>query len=118
MVTFPTLKTGALVQYPFGTAYRARAVSYRFLDASEQRFRETATTRRRWRIRLSLLDEDEIARLRRFFLEHRGAGSLFDFTVPDTGEVVPGCRLASDTWTSVSQGDYDNEVALEIVEAP
>ncbi len=45
----------------------------RFVDGSEQRYRDSAGTRLEWEIQLSLLDEGELAAIEEFFLAESGS---------------------------------------------
>jgi hypothetical protein len=96
MARFPKLKTGAVAQYPVVREERFANEIHRFLNASEQRYRDRAAGRRRWIIQLERLDETETARLARFFDEHQGRLTLFEFEDPWTGTVVTTCRFAED----------------------
>ena len=96
MVAFPVLKTGAILQYP-ATRIVAFATSvYRFLDGSEQRYRDFAAPVRRWVVRLNLLTEGEIAELDRFYASLHGGASSFEFTDPWDGTVYPNCYFEND----------------------
>ena len=93
MSTFPTLKTGATLQYPAQRATEFSTDIVRFVDGSEQRFRGYQTPLKRWNIRLDLLDETELHTLREFFRTQSGAAESFSFTDPWDGTVHPDCRL-------------------------
>ena len=82
MATFPRLKSGAIMQYPGGRSVRFATRIVRFLDGTEQRYRERGTGARRWLIRFRLLDEDELAALESFFLSSQGQAGSFDFYDP------------------------------------
>jgi hypothetical protein len=96
MSTFPSLKTGAVLQYPATRDTRHSTCVLRFLDGSEQRFREHAGPLRRWVIRLSLLEESEMARLEEFFQSQQGRAGEFAFTDPWDGAAYPNCSLEND----------------------
>jgi len=96
MSDFPRLRTGAVAQYP---ATRSSAYStqvFRFLDGGEQRYREWGAPLRRWVVRLDLLDEEELARIREFFEAQQGSFGTFAFEDPWDGVVYPDCSLESD----------------------
>ena len=96
MASFPTLKTGAIAQYPADrTAQFSTQVCW-FLDGTEQRFLQFAGVLRRWTIRLDLLSEAELETVREFFLEESGRAGSFSFTDPWTGAVYPNCSFAND----------------------
>jgi hypothetical protein len=108
MAEFPTLKTGAVAQYP---SERSRSFStrvYEFMDGAEQRFPEFGTALKRWVIRLDLLDEEEMLRLEEFFLEQAGASGSFSFVDPWDEAEYPSCSFEGDdlemTFAGVSRG--------------
>ena len=115
MSVFPKLKTGVVVQYPVLRASSFSTAVSRFLDSSEQRFRDYRGLRRRWVIRLSQLDESELERLVAFFVEQQGRSGAFDFEDPWTGGVVSGCRFEDDRLETVSHGEFDGRSELAIV---
>jgi hypothetical protein len=93
MAIFPTLSTGAVVQYPltWNTGQSAKVI--RFLDGTDQRYVTHAKMLRSWRIQLDLLNEDEIHQLEAFFVAQQGDYSTFAFPDPYTGASVPNCRF-------------------------
>src|SRR5438874_7908440 len=96
MSDFPVLKTGAVMQYPAEKATRFSTEVLRFVDGSEQRFRDFGASLRRWIIRLDLLDETELNSFRNFFRTQRGAAGTFSFTDPWDGTNYDNCSLESD----------------------
>jgi hypothetical protein len=115
MSVFPKLKTGVVAQYPvLRTSSFSTAVN-RFLDSSEQRFRDYRGLRRRWVVRLSQLDETELQRLSEFFIEQQGRSGLFDFEDPWTGGIVSGCRFEDDQLLAVSEGEFGGMTEVTIV---
>lgn len=96
MSDFPVLKTGAVIQYPAEKATRFSTEVLRFVDGSEQRFRDFGASLRRWTIRLDLLDETELNAFRNFFRTQRGAAGTFAFTDPWDGTTYDNCSLESD----------------------
>jgi phage-related protein len=96
MSDFPVLKTGAVIQYPAEKATRYSTQVLRFVDGSEQRFRDFDASLRRWTIRLDALDETELCALRNFFRTQRGAAGTFSFTDPWNSNVYDKCSLESD----------------------
>ncbi len=103
MASFPTLKTGAVAQYP---ADRARLFStqvHQFLEGTEQRFPGFGSPLRRWSIQLSLLDEAELYGLEQFFLESEGRAGTFSFTDPWDGTVYPNCSFDGDAFGAAFQ---------------
>ncbi len=93
MSTFPTLKTGAVIQYPAQKEFRFATEILRFADGSEQRFREYATLLRRWVIRLDLIDQGELYLLREFFRTAGGGTNGFTFTDPWDGVSYANCSI-------------------------
>ncbi|HZT34216.1 MAG TPA: DUF2460 domain-containing protein [Bryobacteraceae bacterium] len=99
MATFPKLKTGAVLQYPAGKSLRYAQETVRFVDGSEQRYRNRAAVRRRWTVRLDVVDEGELAELESFFLENQGAYGSFAFVDPWDGVEYEDCSLEDDSFT-------------------
>ena len=66
VANFPTLKTGAVAQYPSDRTQQFSTQVFRFLDGSEQRFPGYGSALRQWTIRLDLLDEAELTNLQSF----------------------------------------------------
>ena len=96
MATFPALKTGAVAQYGSGRMRRFSTQVFRFLDGGEQRFQEFGAPLRRWTIRLSLLDEAELAELESFFETQGGRAGAFAFPDPWDGTVYANCSFDDD----------------------
>jgi hypothetical protein len=116
MSTFPTLKTGAVMQYP---AERNRQFSnqvIRFLDGSEQRFREFAQPLHRWVIKLDAIDESEMNQLREFFRIQDGAFGEFSFTDPWDGTVYISCSLETDAMVEKLVGEGRGQTSLVVKE--
>ena len=96
MSNFPTLKTGAILQYPAQKAIQFSTKVLRFIDGSEQRYRNYQTPLRRWVVRLDLLDEAEMHVLREFFRDQAGSAQSFSFSDPWDGTTYSDCSLAND----------------------
>ena len=92
MASFPTLKTGAVVQYPAERQFRFSTRVTEFIDGTEQRFREYPTPLGRWTIRLGQLDATELQAVLNFF-DEAGLTSPFSFTDPWDGSVHPNCVI-------------------------
>ncbi|MGD1092843.1 MAG: DUF2460 domain-containing protein [Bryobacteraceae bacterium] len=97
MASFPTLKTGAVTQYPSSRERDFSTQIFRFLDGSEQRFPGYGLPLRRWTIQLSLLDESELVNLEQFFESQGGRAGSFSFVDPFDGTTYPTCSFDSDT---------------------
>jgi len=95
---FPTLKTGAVAQYPARRTLQFKTDGIRFLDGTEQRFRDSPSVLHRWTIQLDLLDESELVALDQFFVSNQARFGSFSFTDPWDGTVYPNCSLAGDTY--------------------
>ena len=93
MATFPTLKSGAVAQYPSDRARAFSTLVQEFMDGSEQRSPAYASPLRRWMIRLDLLDEAEMFRLEEFFIEQGGQAGGFVFTDPWDETAYPSCSF-------------------------
>jgi len=116
MSAFPTLKTGATLQYPAQRATEFSTDVVKFVDGSEQRFRGYQTPLRRWSIRLELLDETELHTLREFFRTQSGAAESFSFTDPWDGTVYPNCSLDGDEMAEELDDAEQGKTTLTVVE--
>jgi phage-related protein len=116
MSDFPTLKTGAILQYPAKKATRFSTEIVRFVDGSEQRFRGYQSPLRRWIIRLDLLDETELHLLREFFRTQSGAAERFTFTDPWDGAVYQNCNLDSDQMVEELRDEEKGKTTLTVCE--
>ncbi len=115
MAVFPKLKTGAAAQYPLSVASAFKTRVAKFLDLSEQRFRDRPGEVRRWVVDLRLLTHMELDEVERFFDEQRGGFGAFDFEDPTTGSVVPMCRFDQDALPVDERGDFDGAARMVIV---
>jgi hypothetical protein len=116
MPHFPTLKTGAIVQYPAARSRSFATQIVRFIDGSEQRYREFATPLRRWTVALDLLDEGELALLEEFFLLNEGQFGSFAFTDPWDGREYPDCSFEQGTYDLVLEAEMRGRTKLTIQE--
>jgi hypothetical protein len=116
MTSFPTLSTGAVLQYPASKTYGFSTQVVRFIDGSEQRFRDYPQYLQRWVVTLDLLTESELNSLREFFRVQDGAAGQFSFTDPWDGSVYPTCSLETDQMTEILVGDGRGKTALVIRE--
>jgi hypothetical protein len=116
MATFPALKTNAVAQYPAARSFRFRNQVLRFVDGSEQRYRDSAGPLHRWEIRLAELDEGEMAALESFFADNQGSFASFAFTDPWDGAVYANCSLASDAADLTSVGEMRGQTGLTVAE--
>ncbi len=93
MQEFPLLKTGAVAQYPALRAIRFSTQVMRFIDGSEQRYREFSGPLRRWVIQLTALDEEELDAMEAFFLAEQGGYGTFSFVDPWDDFEYTDCSL-------------------------
>ncbi|HEY1947438.1 MAG TPA: DUF2460 domain-containing protein [Bryobacteraceae bacterium] len=98
MANFPLLSSGAVVQYPTPLVVGRQAHVIQFVDGSDQRFAARGIRLRSWQIKLSLLNETEIAALEAFFEEQGGEYQTFTFPDPISQSSVPNCVLGSPTF--------------------
>lgn len=96
MPTFPTLSTGAIVQYPARRSIVYSTNVTRYIDGSEQRFRIFPAPIRRWLIRLSQLNALEIAAINQLFNISQGRRTTFVFIDPWTGTQHDNCCFETD----------------------
>jgi len=116
MADFPKLKTGAVAQYPVTREARLQNQSLRFVDGTYQRYRDAGAVRRRWTIRLDLLEEGEMAAIEEFFLATEGAYATFTFTDPWDGHAYAGCRLESDEAALLAAGEMRGITTLTVTQ--
>lgn len=116
MATFPKLKTDAVAQYPATRALHFRNQTLRFVDGGEQRYRDSAGLLHRWEIRLSQLEEGEMAALETFFAANQGAFARFAFTDPWDGKVYPNCSLRDDTIDLRAIAETEGDTVLTVIE--
>jgi len=116
MSNFPTLKTGATLQYPAQKATQYSTDVVRFIDGPEQRFRGYQSPLRRWVIRLDLLDQTELLVLREFFRTQSGAAGTFSFTDPWDGTVYANCSLADDQMAEQLKDEEKGQTTLTVCE--
>lgn len=96
MASFPTLKTSAVAQYPASKVVTFQNQVVRFMDGSEQRYRDCAGPLHQWVIRLNELDETEMAALEQFLESNQGSFGGFSFTDPWDNQTYSNCSFADD----------------------
>lgn len=114
--TFPTLKTGAITQYPATKNTQYSSFVIRFLDGSDQRYRQYTPALLQWSVKLELLDESETRALDQFFLNQQGQAGAFSFTDPWTQTVYTSCSFNQGTFASQLAGEAQVTVSLTIVQ--
>jgi hypothetical protein len=112
--SFPRLKRGALAQYPIAQELMRPVETVRFLDMGRQAYLDGRDSLRRWRLRLNLLDESELAAVIEFFVAMRGSLGRFEFEDPATGEVVANCRFDDDELTLSLSGEFNGQTVLTV----
>ena len=115
MATFPRLKTNAIAQYPVARRAQFQNQTVRFVDGSEQRYRDSAGARLEWDIQLSELDEGELAAIEEFFLARQGAFGSFSFTDPWDGHVYDNCSVGADELTLLTAGEMRGNTKFTVV---
>ncbi len=116
MATFPALKTSAVAQYPAQRSVRFQNQALRFLDGTEQRYRDAPGPLHRWVIRLSQLDEGEMAALEGFLAANQGAYCSFEFIDPWDGSKYENCSLQSDELDLTLEAVMSGSAEVVIVE--
>jgi hypothetical protein len=116
MSAFPTLKTGAVLQYPAQKEVRFCTNVLRFIDGSEQRFRNYQSPLHRWMIRLDLLDESELHQLQEFFRTRGGAAGSFAFTDPWDGASYENCSIQDDALMQALLDESNGKTSLTVRE--
>ncbi len=116
MPTFPKLKTGAVAQYPAARALEFKTECVRFVDGSEQRYRDSEGPLHRWDIELSHLDEAEISGIEQFFESAQGSFASFEFIDPWDGMRYANCGVETDSLDLTFAGEMNAAARLVIVE--
>jgi hypothetical protein len=116
MATFPVLKTSAVAQYPASNTLRFQNQVLRFLDGTDQRYRDFSGPLHEWEIRLSDVDEREMTEIERFFAANQGHFGCFAFTDPWDGQAYPNCSIASDEMDFTFASEMRGAVSLKIVQ--
>ena len=116
MANFPILKTTAVAQYPAVRYVQFRNQTVRFVDGTEQRYRDASGPLHRWGIKLSDLDESEIAAIEEFFEANQGAFGSFAFTDPWDGQMYSNCSLTGETLDVRAQAEMRGGTTLTVVE--
>jgi len=113
---FPNLKTNAVAQYPAKRGLRFQNERLRFVDGTEQRYRDSAGPLHRWEIMLEDLDEGEMTAIEGFFLANQGQFAEFAFRDPWDGQSYAHCRLESDEMDLTSSGEMRVGTRVVVVE--
>lgn len=116
MLTFPKLKTNAVMQYPAAKTVQFRNQALRFVDGTEQRYRDGAGALLRWEIKLSRLDETELSAVEGFFIAGQGRFGSFSFTDPWDETVHENCSVESDELTLEATAELSGRTSLTIAE--
>lgn len=111
---FPRLKTNAVMQYPATRDIEYDNAVLRFVDGSQQCYREALDAMRRWHIRLDLLDEWEIYRLQAFFTANEGRYGTFTFVDPWDATEYPDCSLDQDSFEFRLEGEMRASTMLVV----
>jgi hypothetical protein len=104
------------MQYPGKRTLFFNTDTIRFLDGTEQRFRDNPSVLHKWIIQLDLLDESELDTLDQFFLSNQGRFGSFSFTDPWDGTVYPNCSLAADTFGFQLRAEMRGKTTLTVCE--
>ncbi|MGO9010914.1 MAG: DUF2460 domain-containing protein [Bryobacteraceae bacterium] len=116
MASFPTLKTSAVAQYPATKAVTFQNQVVRFVDGSEQRYRDCAGPLHQWVIRLNELDETEMAALEQFLESNQGSFGSFTFTDPWDNQTYNNCSFASDAMDLTSVEEMRGQTSVTVRE--
>lgn len=116
MSSFPTLKTGAVMQLPSSRSLQFSTDVVQFVDGSEQRFAAFAQPAHRWAVNYAQLDETELQNVRNFVRELDGSVQPFSFTDPWDSTVYLSCSLVTDVFTDAAIGLLSSNSHLLIQE--
>jgi len=116
MSEFPKLRTGAPAQYPATKCIEYRTTVLKFLDGTEQRYRESGSPLRRWELSFRLVDEDEAGRMQELFEVSNGRFGSFEFEDPWEGMKKRECSFAEDEMEWKLDGEFRSEGTIVIRE--
>ena len=88
----------------------------RFVDGTEQRYRCAAGALHSWVIRLSELDESEMAAVEALFVQNQGQTASFSFTDPWDETVYSNCSIKDGVLILESTAEFRGRTSLTIVE--
>lgn len=115
MLEFPKLRTGVTGQHPLASELLAETRVFTFLDGRQQRF-PARKPRRKWTVRLDLLDEEEAWAVEEFARRHFETAEPFRFTDPRTGIEHSPCHLAGKGFDGAADGPMRRRCTLVVVE--
>lgn len=104
------------MQYPASKGLEYTTQVNRFLDGTEQRYRDSRSPLRRWVVRLNLLDDAELAELEQFFVTNQGAFGGFSFVDPWDEMEYPNCSLDQHSFDVELFGEMRGRTAVVITE--
>ena len=114
MATFPRLDTGAVTQYPSSRRASYATSVTRFVDGSEQRFRDLKAPVRRWVIQLANVSPQEAGAIESFFAAMLGQFGSFAFVDPWDDTEYADCSFDQDTLTALTVAEPGNQTYLVI----
>lgn len=115
-MNFPRLKTGVVVQYPARKRVEYRTEVLRFIDGSEQRYRQASGPLRGWRMSFRGIDEQEASALSNFFEVVHGGYGNFAFEDPWEGASHQECSLGRDELALELEGEGRIRAEVEVRE--
>ncbi len=113
---FPTLKTGAVAQYPFTRQVRFETGTVRFLNHFEQAYIDRANVRKAWDLVYTELDDNEVATLKAFFVQQQGRFGTFSFTDPFDSVTYTTCSFGHDDFQHTQEQEGSSSVRFVIYE--
>jgi hypothetical protein len=116
MTDFPILQSGAVAQYPLPSASGQAVAIIPFIDGTDQRCLLQGQSFRRWEIKLSLLNDSEMAAVEAFFVQQQGSYGSFTFPDPISGVQVPNCKLANASLDTIYLGTNAGATSLWVIE--
>jgi len=116
MASFPTLKTSAVTQYPATKAVKFQNQVVRFVDGTEQRYRDCAGPLHQWVIRLSELDDTEMAAVEQFLESNQGSFGSFSFTDPWDNQTYSNCSFVDDAINLTSVEEMRSNTSVTVKE--
>lgn len=114
--TLPALKTGAPAQYPSSKSVSYSSYVVKFLDGSDQRYRNYSVPLTQWSFPLAMLDDSEMTLLGQFFAGQQGQYGSFSLYDPWTQTEHASCSFSQDTITNTLKEEAAGSTEIAIRE--
>jgi hypothetical protein len=114
MAAFPTLNNGIVTQIPYTTVTRFTTTRNDLECGKRIAYAEKAASVRRWQITYGAITDTELATLQAFWASVKGGWDTFDYTDPNTGNLLTA-RFGQDdfTWQDIGKNQHSLTLTLD-----